>query len=74
MYILVRELTAPPGVFQTFAHPTSPPGCSVRQSGSWSIQQTEQGEVGWAKVWKTQGGAVPSITDIFFGFDSLADV
>ena len=32
-YILVRERTAPPCVFQTFAHPTSPPACSVRQSG-----------------------------------------
>ena len=31
-YILVRERTAPPYVFLTFAHPTSPPVCSVRQS------------------------------------------
>ena len=28
----------------------------------------EQGEVGWANVWKTQGGAVPSITDIYIFF------
>ena len=31
--------------------------------------QTEQGEVGWANVWKTQGGgggAVPSITDTVY--------
>ena len=42
--VLVRERTAPPCVFQTFAHPTSPPACSVRQSVSWSIL----GEVGWA--------------------------
>ena len=27
---------------------------TVRQSGSWSILQTEQREVGWANVWKTQ--------------------
>ena len=27
--------------------------------------QTEQGEVGWANVWKTQGGAAPSITNIY---------
>ena len=62
------EGTAPLCVFQTFARPTSPPACSVRQSGSWSIQyvlQTEQGEGGWANVWKTQGGALPSITDIY---------
>ena len=47
-YILVRARTAPPGVFQTFAHPTTPPPppCSVKQSGSWSILQAEQGEVG----------------------------
>ena len=36
-YIFVRKWTAPPCVFQTFAHPTSPHACSVRQSGSWSI-------------------------------------
>ena len=51
--------------YPTFAHPTSPPACSVRQSGSWSILQTEQGEVGWANVWKTQGGAVLSLTNIY---------
>ena len=32
-YILVRERTAAPCVFKTFAHPTSPPARSVRQSG-----------------------------------------
>ena len=32
-YISVTEETAPPCVFRTFAHPTSPPTCSVRQSG-----------------------------------------
>ena len=64
-YILVRERTAPPCVFQTFAHPTSSPACSVRQSGSWSILQTEQGEVGWANVWKRQGSAVCSLTNIY---------
>ena len=46
-------------------HPTSSPALSVRQTGSWSILQTEQGEVGWVNVWKTQGGAVRSITDIY---------
>ena len=51
------EGTAPPCVFQTFAHPTSPAACSVRQSGSSRILQTD--------VWKTQGGVVPSITDIY---------
>ena len=59
------EGTAPPCVFQTFAHPTSPysvcrilqlPDCLTEQAG---------GEVGWANVWKTQGGAVPSVTDIY---------
>ena len=39
--------------------------CSVRQSGSWSILHSEQGEVGWANVWKTQGGAVRFLTDIY---------
>ena len=53
-YISVIEGTAPTCVFQTFAHHTSP--CSVRQSGSWSILQTEKGKVGWANVWKTWGG------------------
>ena len=34
-YILVRERTATPCVFRTFAHPPpSPPACYVRQSGS----------------------------------------
>ena len=58
----------PPCVFQTIAHPTSPPACSVRQSGTVvgvHILQTERGEVGWANVWKKMGGAVPSITDIY---------
>ena len=30
-----------------------------------SILQTEQGEVGWANVWKTQGGAVRYLTNIY---------
>ena len=30
--------------------------------GSWSILR---GEVGWANVWKTQGGAVRSVTNIY---------
>ena len=30
-----------------------------------SILQTEQGEVGWANVWKKQGGAVRSLTYIY---------
>ena len=64
-YILVRERTAPPCVYQTCAHPTSIPACSVKQSGSWSKLQTELGEVGWANVWKTQGGAVRSLTKIY---------
>ena len=29
------------------------------------------GEVGWANVWKTQAGAVPSITDIFSLFSPI---
>ena len=29
------------------------------------ILQTEQGEVAWAHVWKTQRGAVRSITNIY---------
>ena len=37
LIILIRERKASLCVFQTFAHPTSPPACSVRQSGSWSI-------------------------------------
>ena len=28
---------------------------------------TESREVGWANVWKTQGGAVRSVTNIYFG-------
>ena len=46
-------------------HPTSSPALSVRQTGSWSILQTEQGEVGWVNVWKTQGGAVRSLTNMY---------
>ena len=30
-----------------------------------SLLQTEQGEVGWANVWKSQGGAVRSLTNIY---------
>ena len=60
-YILVRERTAPPCVFHTFAHPTSPsilqlPDCVTEQAG---------GEVGRANVWKTQGGAVRSLSNIY---------
>ena len=33
-YILLRERTATPCVFRTFAHPPSPPACYVRQLGS----------------------------------------
>ena len=68
--ILVRERTATPCVFQTFAHKTSPPACSVRQSGSWSIL----GEVGWANVWKMQGGAVRSVTYIYSLMFTLATI
>ena len=32
------------------------PDCLTEQAG---------GKVGWANVWKTHGGAVPSITDIY---------
>ena len=31
-----------------------------------SVLQTEQGEVGWANVWKMQGGAVYSLTNILY--------
>ena len=58
-YILVRERTAPPWVFQTFAHPTSPPAYSVRQSGSWSILQTEPGEGRVGKCLEDAGGCCP---------------
>ena len=62
-YISLIEGTAPPCVFQAFAHPTSP--CSVCSILQLPDCLTEQGvEVGWPNVWKTQGGAVPSITDI----------
>ena len=40
----------------------------VPNYGSWSILQTEQGEVGLANVWKTHGGAVRrvrSLTNIY---------
>ena len=51
-YILVRERTAPPCVFQTFAHPTSP--CSVCRILQLPDCLTEQagGEVWWANVYK----------------------
>ena len=63
--IYISKRTHPPCVFQTFAHPTSPHLLCQTVRYSWSILQTEQEEVGWANVWKTQGGAVPSITDIY---------
>ena len=61
-YILVREQTAPPPrVFKTSAHQTSP--YSVGSILQRPDCLTEQARVGWAN--KTQGGAVPSITDIY---------
>ena len=64
-YILVRERTAPPCVFRTFAHPTSPCSvCSILQLPDCLTEQAA-GEVGWANVWKTQGGSVRSLTDIY---------
>ena len=38
--------------------------CSILQLPDCLTEQAA-GEVGWANVWKTQGGAVPSITDIY---------
>ena len=65
IYISVIEWTAPPCVFQTFAHPTSTCSvCSILQLPD-CLTELAGGEVGWAKFWKTQGGAVPSITDIY---------
>ena len=65
-YILVRERTEPPCVFQTFAHPTSPCSvCSILQLPDCLTEQAG-GEDGWANVWKTQGGAVPSLTNTYF--------
>ena len=32
-------------------------------SGSWSLLRARK--VGWANVWKTQGGAVGSVTNIY---------
>ena len=59
--VLVIEGTAPPCVFQTFAHPTSPCSvCSILQLPDCLTEQAG-GEVGWANVW----GAVPSVTDIY---------
>ena len=61
-YILVRERTAPPASFKHLPAQPLPvysnyvPDCLTEQAG---------GEVGWANVWKTQGGAVPSITNIY---------
>ena len=43
----------------------TPPALSDSHVVGVYILQTEQGEVAWANVWKTQGGAVPSITDIY---------
>ena len=52
-YILVRERTAPPCVFQTFAHPTSPFSvCSILQLPDCLTEQA-------------QGGAVPSLANIY---------
>ena len=64
-YILVRERTAPPSIFQTFAHPTSPCFvCSILQLPDCLTEQAG-GEVGWENVWKTQGGVVRSLTNIY---------
>ena len=67
MYCPICSLLQPPCVFRTFAQATSP--CSVCSTGILQLPDclTEQawGEVGWANVWKTQGGAVPSITNIY---------
>ena len=64
-YILVRKQTAPPCVFQTLAHPTSPCSvCSILQLPDCLTEQAG-GEVGWANVWKTQEGAVRSLTNIY---------
>ena len=73
-YILVIERTAPPSVFQTCVSPNlSPPALSDSQVVGvyylvWctlSILQTEQREVAWAHLWKTLGGALRSITNIY---------
>ena len=49
-YLLVRERTAPPCVFQAFAHPTSPCSvCSILQLPDCLTEQ-EGGEIGWANA------------------------
>ena len=58
-YVSVIEGAAPPCVFQTFAHQPLPALSDSQVVGVY-VLQTEQGEVGWANVWKTQVGAVPS--------------
>ena len=72
-YILVieRTLHSTTSVFQRCAHATSP--CSVfsidrvHQVGSnyLTVWQSRRGEVAWAHLWKTQEGAVRSITNIY---------
>ena len=59
-------------IHQTFAHPTSP--CSVCRILQLPDCLTEEagGEVGWANVWKTQGGVVRSLTNIYSLVSSLS--
>ena len=49
--------------------------CSILQLPDCLAEQAG-GEVGWANVWKTQRGAVRSLTNIhiFIGIPTLGDV
>ena len=65
-YISVIDGTAPPCVLQTFAHPTSPCSvCSILLQLPDCLTEQAGGEVGWTNVWKAQGDAIRSLTNIY---------
>ena len=63
-YKLVIERTAQHSIFQACVSPNLSP-CSVRQSGSWEWCTLVYYRLGETHVWKTQRGAVRSITNIY---------
>ena len=64
-YISVIEGTAPPCVFQTFDSPNLSPRLLCQTVRKGSVLQSGE-RLGESNVWTTQGGAVPSITDILY--------
>ena len=59
------EGIASPCVFQAFAHPTSPPACAVRQSGSYRVYFKQSRERLSGQIFGRRRGVLSVLTLIY---------